>query len=57
MTKTTRPAKQIKRHTAEQVAAGWLAIERQGNGPVEIPASERVQIGSADSGFDLPPMI
>jgi hypothetical protein len=57
MTKTTQPAKQIKRHTAEQVAASWRAMERQANGPVAIPAAERVEIGSADSGFDLPPMM
>lgn len=52
MTKTTkRPG-----HTDEQVARGWLAIERLANGnTTPLPASERIEIGSANSGFDAPP--
>ena len=52
MTKTTKP----QRHTDEQVAAGWLAIERCAMGNAKpLPASQRVKVGSADSGFDAPP--
>lgn len=51
MTKTTKPA----RHTAAQVAAGWRAIERHAYAGNSLPAAERIEIGSADSGFDAPP--
>jgi hypothetical protein len=47
MTKTT------KRPTAEQIERGWKAIERQANGPVAV--DDKIEIGSADSGFDAPP--
>lgn len=49
MTKTTKP----QRPTAEQIARGWKAIETQANGPVAV--ADKIEIGSADSGFDAPP--
>lgn len=49
MTKTTQP----KRPTAEQIARGWEAIERQANGPVAV--ADKIEIGSEASAFDAPP--
>lgn len=52
MTKTTKP----QRRTAEQIDAGWRAIEHLSMGPRERREGvERIEIGSADSGFDAPP--
>ena len=53
MTKTTKR----QGHTNEQVEAGWLAIEHYANGATKPRQGvERVEIGSEQSGFDLPPM-
>lgn len=42
-----------QRPTAEQIRRGWEAIERQAMGPK--PVADKVEIGSDQSGFDLPP--
>jgi hypothetical protein len=49
MTKTTKS----QRPTAEQIARGWKAIERQALGPVAV--TDRIEIGSTGSAFDAPP--
>lgn len=49
MTKTTK----IQRPTEAQIARGWKAIEDQSMGPK--PVADKIEIGSAESAFDLPP--
>jgi len=49
MTKTTK----TQRPTPEQIERGWKAIETQAMGPVAV--ADKIEIGSADSGFDAPP--